>query len=262
MRMRFIKRVAMVGALACIPAAIVSASDHNEPSPDAVWPSENALHKEWDLSDLFAWYDADADKLNVIVAWHPQQLPLGPGQRAEFNDQVLFRLHVRYERKGAQLSERYFDREINFRYGLDDEGRWGMLVQGVPGLPPLVLDADSPVGAVVYDLDPTTGELSDDDPSRTVQIGTGVWDDPFVFDIDGFNASLTRALAGEEGLQFDPMRDTFEGHNATAFVISLPLSSLIEHWEDFDPSGFLATNELHLWATTYVTEAEAAREGE
>lgn len=246
---------AAVIAMAATPAV---ASDHNEPSPGPVWPAERALHKEWDLSDLFAWYDAGQDKLNFIVAWHPQQLPLDPAQRAEFDDQVLFRLHVRYERSGFHFFERTFDREINFRYGQNAQGEWGMLVQGVPGLDPVVLDCDSEHAAVVYDLDPVTGQPSNVAPADAIQIGTGVWDDPFVFDLEGFNASLARALDGEEGLRFDPTHDTFEGLNITAFVISLPMEALEEHWPDFDPGGFTGTNELHIWATTSIT-SDAAR---
>ncbi len=236
------------------------ASDHNEPSPLPVWPGDKALHKEWDLSDLFAWYDVDSDKLNFIVAWHPQQLPLEPGERAEFSDQVLFKLHVRYERSGLHLITPTFDRELSFRYGKNEAGEWGMLVKGVPGLPPLVLDCDSEHGAVVYNLDPKTGEHSTAAPDQTIQIGTGVWDDPFVFDLDGFNASLARALDGEEGLRFDPERDTFEGHNITAFVISIPMTALEDGWEDFDRGGLTGTNDLHVWSTSAITEAEAQRE--
>ena len=245
-------------SLAAVSSAV--ASDHNEPSPEPVWPFEGALRAEWDLSDLFAWYDASADKMNFIVAWHPQQLPLEPAERAEFSDQVLFRLHVRYERSGLQLTGRTFDRVIDFRYGQDAAGQWGMLVQGVPGLEPLVLDCDSPQAAVVYALDPETGEPSEASADDVIQIGTGVWDDPFVFDLEGFNDSLVRAFEGEPGLHFDPTHDSFEGLNITAFVISLPMDSLREHWPDFDPGGLAGTNELHVWATTAITESEAKAE--
>jgi hypothetical protein len=246
--------VASAFGLACVVPFIADASDHNEPAADPVWPADKALHQEWDISDLFGWVDHDNDRLNVIVAWHPQQLPLDDGQRAEYSDEVLYTIHVRYERKGAQVfRDRYLEREIDFRYGQNDAGDWGLLVQGLPGTRPVVLDCDSDLGWRGFELAVGSGE-STEDTDAAIQIATGVWDDPFVFDLDGYNASLTRALAGEEGLRFDPTRDTFEGHNASAFVVSLPLEALEDHWEDFDRSGLLATGKIHIWATTHVTE--------
>jgi hypothetical protein len=240
------------------PGAV--ASDHNEPSPDPVWPAENALHKEWDLSDLFAWYDAESDKLNVIIAWHPQQLPLDAGEQVQYSDQVLFKLHLRYERKGIQIvRDRYLEREITFRYGQNEDGAWGMLVQGLPGTPAVVLDTASEHGWVGHTLEVGTGKPTND-ALEGIQVATGMWDDPFVFDLDGFNDSLSRALHGDPGLRFDPSRDTFEGLNVTGIVVSIPLRAFEDHWRDFNPSGLLATNKINVWATTYITADEANRE--
>lgn len=261
MRRNDVLRAALVLGLGAVTHDTAKASDHNEPSPEPVWPAASALHKEWDLSDLFAWYDAETDKFNVIVAWHPQQLPLSAGQQVGYNDQVLFTLHVRYERKGGQVfSSNFFEREITVRYGRNAAGQWGMLVKGLPGTPPLVLDTASEFGWAGHTVAVGTGEPSDDQ-LEGIQVATGMWDDPFVFDLDGFNDSLARALAGEQELKFDPSRDTFEGLNMSAFVLSIPIGALQEHWDDFEPSGLLATNIINVWATTHITAAEAAREG-
>lgn len=236
------------------------ASDHNEPSPEPVWPGANALHKEWDLSDVFAWYDVETDKLDFIVAWHPQQLPLDDGEQVTYSDQVLFTLHVRYERKGVQIfRDNHFEREITFRYGKNPKGEWGLLVQGLPGTPPLVLDTASDFGWAGHTVEVGTGAPTNDGVAG-IQVATGMWDDPFVFDLDGFNASLTRALGGEKGLRFDPARDTFEGLNMTAIVVSIPMRAFEDHWDDFDPSGLAATNDINVWATTRITKSEADRE--
>lgn len=250
---RLVRAFAALGLVCAVPF-LADASDHNEPAADPVWPADKALHQEWDISDLFAWIEDD--RLNLIVAWHPQQLPLDEGQRADYSDQVLYTVHVQYERKGAQvLSDRYLESTIDVRYGQNNAGEWGMLVQGLPGTPPVVLDCDSDLGWRGHELAVGSGEPTEEDDA--IRIATGIWDDPFVFDLDGYNASLTRALAGEKGLRFDPTRDTFEGHNASAFVISIPMEALEDHWEDFDPSGLLATEKLHVWATSHVTtEAE------
>lgn len=257
---RLVPSGVLVGGLAMIASQAALASDHNEPSPEPVWPAANALHAEWDLSDLFAWYDVENDKLDFIVAWHPQQLPLDDGQQVQYSDQVLFTLHVRYERKGVQIfSQGHLEREITFRYGSNSAGEWGLLVQGLPGTPPLVLDAASDVGWAGHTVEVGTGVPTQDGVGG-IQIATGIWDDPFVFDLDGFNDSLSRALGGEEGLAFDPARDTFEGLNMSAIVVSIPLRAFEEHWDDFDPGGLNATHEINVWATTHITQSEADRE--
>lgn len=231
--------VGALGLLLALPGGDVDASDHNEPSPDPVWPAASALHQEWDLSDLFAWYDEDTDSLNLIVAWHPQQLPLSDGEGAEFSDEVLFEIHLR--------DQDWFlpdTRVIDFRYGVDEEGHWGMLVRGLPGLERVVIDCDTRDGAVAAHFDEAQQRVTL--PGRAVMsIATGVWDDPFVFDVEGFNASLARALNGEVGLAFDPRNDTFEGFNVTAFVVSIPMSEMDQGWRDLD-----VDDGLNIWATT------------
>ncbi len=238
-------------AIAGLQVPVVSASDHNEPSPGPVWPAESALHKEWDLSDLFAWYDRETDNLNIIVAWHPQQLPLSVGEGATFNDQVLFQLHLRDDSFFGDHTE-----VIDFRYGRHTvTGDWGMLIRGLPGMEPLVLDCAPDSAAALYHFDGESHDPTDRPGEGVISVSTGVWDDPFVFDIDGFNASLSRALEGEVGLRFDPQNDTFEGHNITAVVLAIPMSAIEEHWPRFD-----VDDDIKIWATTTITEAEAAAE--
>lgn len=266
--MRAVLGIGIVAALISTGPEVASASDHNEPAPDPVWPASKALHKEWDISDLFAWFDRERDTLEIIVAWHPQQLPRSPGQQTTYSDQVLYSIHVDYERAGAQLiGPGYFDAQIDFRYGQNDEGKWGLLVEGLPNLDGVVLDCESDVGWRAHAVDIETGDTMDleaagDQRGAMIEIATGMFDDPFVFDLDGYNASLTRALAGEVGLKFDPKNDTFEGHNVTAFVVSIPVTALEEHWQDFDRSGLFSTEDLHVWVTTDITDALAAQEGQ
>lgn len=250
-----IASLATAAAVCCAIPFLAEASDHNEPAAHAVWRADQALHAEWDISDLFAWEDRDAGTLNLIVAWHPQQLPRSDGQRTMYNDQVQYRVHVRYEKAGVQvLSQKWVDEVITFQYGLNDDAEWGVLVRGVPGMGDIVESCESDKGwsEFEYDLD-----------GERLRMATGMFDDPFVFDLDGYNASLQRSLDGEVGLHFDPLNDTFEGHNATALVLSIPLSAMEEHWERFEPDKTIApTENLHVWVTTHITGAEAAREGE
>lgn len=235
-----------LGALALLPGSGAHASDHNEPAPEIVWPSSKPLHAAWDLSDLFAWYDRETDRLNFIVAWNPQQLPRRPGEQTVYSDDVLYTIHVRYERAGKHLFSSHFDREMTFRYGQNDEGEWGMLAMGLPGVSALVLDCASPQG--------WRGEAFRTASSNEILLASGMFDDPFVFDLDGFNASEQRALDGEVGLRFDPTVDTFEGHNITAFVVSLPMADIEAAWDDFDRDASSPTNEIQVWATARIPE--------
>ncbi|MGH1342392.1 MAG: hypothetical protein ACRBN8_12610 [Nannocystales bacterium] len=235
--------LAAVAALPFVPPAL--ASDHNEPAPEAVWPSDAAIDAEWDLSDLYAWYDADTDNLNVILPWHPNQLPLGPGEGAEYSDQVLYAVEFE-DSDFFSTNER---ETISFQYGLNDAGEWGILLEGLPGHERLVFDCRVAEGAVEYHFDAETGSARTEAGAGVFSVGLGVYDDPFVFDIDGYNASLSRALNDEVGLKFDPQNDTFEGLNVTAVVLSIPVSAISEHWEGFDvEDGF------KLWATATVTD--------
>lgn len=220
----------LLSGLITAAAPIAAASDHNEPAADAVWPADSALHQEWDISDLFAWYDHQDERLNLIVAWHPQQLPRRPTQQTDYSDGVLYTIHLRQAR----------DWEINIRYGRNDAGEWGMLVTGLPGRDRVVLDCEAAKGWREHDL------------GGGIQVASGMFDDPFVFDLKGYNDSLKRANNDERGLEFDPENDTFERHNVTAFVLSLPKGVLEKHWGDFD-----FAEDIHLWVSTRVTDKVA-----
>lgn len=235
--------VAAIGLLPWVSPA--SASDHNEPAPEDVWPSDAALNAEWDLSDLYAWYDADTDNLQIILPWHPNQLPLGPGEGAALSDQVLFEIHFR----DSDFFTSDEEATVAFQFGLDGRGEWGMLLEGLPGHDRLVFDCRVSEGQVEYHFDAETGSARTEPGAGVFSVGFGVYDDPFVFDIDGYNASLTRALNGEVGLRFDPENDTFEGMNVTAVVLSIPVSSISEHWDDFD-----VEDGIKIWATSSVTD--------
>lgn len=240
--------------LACLVPFVrpASASDHNEPAPEAVWPADAPLHSEWDLSDLYAWYDRDTDNLNLIVAWHPNQLPLGAGEGPDFSDQVLYELHL----EDSDLLSADERGTISFRFGANDRGDWGMLLEGLPGHDRLVFDVGGSDAAVQHHFDAETGSAREAAGAGNVSVAVGIFDDPFVFDVDGYNASLTRALSGEVGLSFDPQNDTFEGLNVTAVVLSIPLSSISEAWHGFD-----VEDGIKIWATATVTEAFSADEG-
>lgn len=248
-RSRWAALVGLAGLATVTPAL---ASDHNEPAPEAVWPSEAAIDAEWDLSDLYAWYDGETDNLNVILPWHPNQLPLGPGEGAEYSDQVLYAI----EFEDSDIFSTNERATITFQYGVNDAGDWGILLEGLPGHERLIFDCGVPEGAVEYHFDAETGSARTDAGAGVFSVGLGVYDDPFVFDIDGYNASLTRALNGEVGLKFDPNNDTFEGLNVTAVVLSIPVSAISEHWDSFDvEDGF------KVWATATVTDAYGAAYG-
>ena len=79
---------------------------------------------------------------------------------------------------------------------------------------------------------PTTGPTPNPfrittDSRSGVQFFAGLVDDPFFFDLPGFNAFVASVLAGSPDLA--PLargRDTFAGYNVSAIAIRLPLSQL------------------------------------
>ncbi len=102
------------------------------------------------------------------------------------------------------------------RFAQDGDGKWGAQFTGIPG-------TDGPVvGAVGSTID-----------LGGAQAYTGVREDPFFFDLEGFQNTLMTGT-----LSFDPTRDSFAGANVSSIVVEIPLRSLP------------GSGPYHFWGTT------------
>jgi hypothetical protein len=191
-------------AALCWLGIIVSANaaDHLDP------PERVALGDSADIGDVYAW--ASGDTLNIVVTFGG---PLAPSadQEGAYDADVLYGIHI--DNTGNNES----NVDIFARFAQNDLGDWGVQVIGLPGT------SGTLVGAVE--------ETLSDGPS---QIFSGLKDDPFFFDLAGFQETL-----GSGTLAFDSTRDFFAGQNITTIVFQMPLEAA---------SG-LGSN-LSIWAAT------------
>lgn len=171
-----------------LAAAVVvaQASDHADSPTTAADPAA-------DLADVYTWLDGDRF---VAVLTFAGASPAGAP--AAYDADVLYRLHV------DTTQDAVSDLALEVRFGQDSEGDWGVQLSGVPGAKPLS-------GAVETEL--TDG---------SVRLWAGLRDDPFFFDDEGLQESLSTGK-----LAFDNTRDSLAGTNATAIVIEAPASAIL-----------------------------------
>ncbi|MEM9191433.1 MAG: DUF4331 family protein [Myxococcota bacterium] len=176
------------------------AADHLDPSPRV------AAGDSTDIADIYAWHQGG----NLVVALTFAG-PVAPGVGATYDRDALYGIHI-----DDADADNLANDDIYVRFGQNMAGEWGVWADGVPG----------GGGAIVG---PAGGTIT----SGPVQVYTGLRDDPFFFDLQGFQETLAMGT-----LRFDGTRDFFAGQNVTAIVVEFPLSEL---------SG---TGPFNVWATT------------
>ena len=184
------------------------AADHLDPpmrtNPEVTASADTAA----DIADVFAWNTADTVTLIVTGAG-----PQAPGVAPFYDRNVLYQIHISNDGK-PETSER----DINIRYGRDAAGNWGVQFDGIPGATATV---SGPVQTTL-----TNG--------TQVKAIAGLFDDPFFFDLEGFNQTKATGT-----LSIKNTRNFFAGKNDTSLVIEFPRSA-IEN----------GSNPIQVWAET------------
>lgn len=217
-----VKLVAVLGlasAIACLGLALLtedsaSAADHNEPASvnfaSLVASYDGDVDKALrdpdrsaDIYDLFAWPrdtngDEIGDEIAIIMTWPPVH---GPDA---YDKDTVYKIHWEVAPKvkpllptAAKLLVLPFTTEsvmdaihgffeelvasahgtISIQFGQNAEGLWGYRATGLPG------------GYTLYGPTGTT-QTAGEGYSRKLSVHVGLFDDPFVFDFNGFFASL------------------------------------------------------------------------
>ena len=192
--------LAALGLALVIPQA-VQAADHAEAPVAAADPAA-------DLADLYAWH-TDAGSLVTAITFGGLT---APGEPASYDADVLYGIHI--DRDADQVA----DTDIWARFGQDDQGNWGLQVSNLPG-----------TGA------PVTGAVEQVIAVPGGSIYAGLRDDPFFFDLQGFNDTATTGV-----LSFDAGRDSLAGTNVTALVFEMDLASAVAD-----------SGNIQIWATTH-----------
>lgn len=157
-----------------------------------------------DLADLYAWHTDSSLVLIATVA------PLAvPGSTATYDSDVLYGFHVDLNGDGES------DHDVWVRFGQNGAGDWGVQALG------LTEDGAAVEGPVEVQLDGPSG----------AKLYAGPSDDPFFFDLTGFQDTLATGTIAFAGF------DSFAGLNVTGIVAELPLE-------------FVDRTSFRVWATT------------
>lgn len=180
----------------------VRAADHAEaPGTQA----DNAA----DISDVYAWH-TENDTLVAVINFAGLA---AAGDPATYDLDVLYGIHI------DNNADNTPDIDIWCRFGTNmAQDEWGVQCLNVPG-------ADAAVeGPVETNIDGGNG----------VMLYAGSRDDPFFFDLDGYQATLMT-----ETVMFNAENDFFAGRNVTSIVIEMDAAAA---------AGGGTT--LQLWGTT------------
>jgi len=177
------------------------AADHIEaPGTSADTPA--------DIDDFYAWHTANS--LVTVLTFDGLKAPM-MGQTGTYDPDVLYTVHI--DNNGDNVA----DFNIYTRFGQNALGEWGMQVTNLPG-----------------EAGPLVGPVNTTNSGASAQAWAGLADDPFFFDLQGFNDTLATGT-----VSFDPTRDAFAGTNVTAIVLEMPLMA-----------ATAGNGTIQVWATT------------
>lgn len=254
---------ALAGTLyLAVAASPVSAADHNDPhrvQSDQFWNSQatDGADPSADIADLFAWNrqadpaaapDPDKDTLVLILTWRLDDT------EPKLDPTVRYGIHI--DAFGDVLSkpDSKADYNVYVRHGQNPKtGAWGVKIDGLPGT------TKSVVGAVGKEL---TVDVQSPVGAGKTKVVSSVFDDPFVFDFDGFFYGLSVGLGNESPnviadpalrddrdppfaprpdrpFGFNNKNDTIAGINVGAVVIEMPLHVVRAR-----------TSKINVWSTT------------
>ncbi len=214
---KFAKLAAAGGAIALafplaimLPEQFALAADHNDP-PQRAGTAASKPDKAADFGDIFAYHTAD--KLVLILTFAG---PVPTSSAATYDRNILYKVNI--SNAGAATDSEI---AIRIRFGQDASktNAYGLQITGIP---------DTNGG------NPLVGPVEADNSSDGVRFRAGLFDDPFFFDLQGFNESRQSG-----NLSIRSTRDFFASANDTAVVIEIPLSRIQN-----------GTHALDVWAET------------
>lgn len=159
------------------------AADHAEAPTSAADPAA-------DIADFYAWHTSD--KVVFVLTYAPLT---APGGSATYDADVLYGLHVDNDLDGVA------DQDLWVQFGQNGAGDWAVRVTWGGN------EEEFSVG--------DTGE------GDSVKIWTGLADDPFFFDLQGFQTTLATGTVA-----FDSTRDSLAGTNVSAIVLEADLATI------------------------------------
>lgn len=198
--------VLLTGALA-VPSLYLTGADHLDPpartNPAVATNADIAA----DIADVFAWH-TDTSVVLALTFAGPQAATMP----AVYDRDVLYTINLS---NAAPRTTPDLPIEIRFGTGAGPMD-FGVKVSGLPG------------GTEI------SGPVEQDLAADGIKVRAGLFDDPFFFDLQGFQETLNTGT-----LSFDSTRDFFAGQNLTAVVIEIPRNRIAN-----------GANPIDVWATT------------
>lgn len=172
------------------PGAGIIAADHLDPPARTDPAMDSTPDRAADIADVYAWH-TDTSVIVAMTFAGPQ----ATDQPATYDPDVLYSINISNSSPRTTT-----DIPIRFRFGTGAMDQFGVSVTGLPGV----------TGAI-------EGSVETALEKDGVKVWAGLFDDPFVFDLQGFRDTLNTGA-----LSFDSERDFFAGQNLTAVVIEIP----------------------------------------
>jgi hypothetical protein len=201
---------AAVGA-SMLETESADAADHLDP-PARTDPGMGA-DRTADIGDIYAWHrgtGASATVVTVLTFDGPNDP--AADQAIACDRDVLYTIHIDND------DDNVTDFDIEARFGEDDLGNCFVEVSDIPGETDAI---EAPVGYTRQGTD--------------AMVYAGLHDDPFFFDLMGFQNVLASGDLGD----FVNDRDFFAGKNISALVLEFPL-----------PAAAGGGTSLRVWAST------------
>lgn len=191
----------LVAASVPLLAAVVSAADHLD-------APKTQANQAADITDLYAWH---TDQGKVVVAVNFAGLGEA-GAEPKYNSTIVYGVHI--DNDGDNKA----DIDTWVRFGQNSQGEWGVQVTDLPGGDPVIT---GPVGTTI-------------DTKLGLRVYAGLRDDPFFFDLDGFQKTLMTGT-----VSFNKDNDTFAKTNVSSIILEMSTDAV---------KG--AGNSFTVWAST------------
>lgn len=164
------KKLLMIGcAFALTTGGVALAADHLDSPATQAEPAA-------DINDLYAWTSADGEHLNLVLTVFPAAT-----EAAAFSDSVQYVLHT----------------ASSATFG-GDATALAIICQ---------FDANQEISCWAGDQDYANGDASAtagvESVNGSFRVFAGLRDDPFFFNLDGFQATVDTVVAAAGGLSFD-----------------------------------------------------------
>ncbi|PRQ02399.1 hypothetical protein ENSA5_23260 [Enhygromyxa salina] len=192
--------LAAVLAGAGLVSTFVIAADHDEADTSSF--TDDAA----DIGDLYAFHEGGRVTLILTVDGYKLR-----GDEPNYDADLIYGFHI--DTNGDNVA----DNDIWARFGQNAAGDWGVEFEGIPGHE----------GSLIAPVDEATS-----DPDSGASVFAGLRDDPFFFDLQGFQDTLMTGTVA-----FNPNRDFVALKNTVALAV------------EFDHAA-LASDGVAVWATT------------